>query len=232
MSKLIQVGDVIAHIERKAIKNMYIRVKQDGQVVITCPKRTTDRELRYLIEERYHWIVKHRQQMLEKRTAQPTQWDEGEQIPLWGKVYRLRVIPGEGRGSVTVEEDAIILRNASQDVEERKRQLDAFYRAQMNTAVPEMLEKAFQATGLRPDEWHIRDMHTRWGSCNVLKRRVWFSLNLAKYPPECLYSVVIHELCHLLERGHNARFYGFMDRFYPQWRAADQILKSGNPIVK
>lgn len=231
MSKLIQVGDVIAQIERKSIKNTYIRVKPDGSVVITCPRRTTDRELRYLIEERYHWIMQHRQKVLERQAAQPPEVGEERWIPLWGKRCPLRLEPGTGKAVAVLEGGEVILRGAV-DADGQKQAIDVLYRAQLNTHVPRLVEQAVQATGLRPNEWRIRDMHTRWGSCNVDKRRVWLSLNLAKYPPECLYCVIIHELCHLLERGHNARFYGFMDRFYPAWRAADRLLKSGVPAPK
>jgi len=31
---------------------------------------------------------------------------------------------------------------------------------------------------------------------------------------------VVHELCHLLEPSHNARFHALMDRYYPRWREA------------
>lgn len=230
MQKEIQVQDITVHVERKAIKNLYIRVKADGRVVITCPKGTTDREIRYLMEERYRWIVSHRQKVLDTLASQPGSYVSGEAIPLWGKNYPLRVVEQPGASSVTLERGEIVLRGPLMDESGRKQQLDAFYRAQLNTAVPDWMEKAVAATGLRPNEWRIRDMHTRWGSCNIPKRRVWLSLNLAKYPPECLYCVIIHELCHLLERGHNARFYSLMDRFYPDWRRADALLKAGTPI--
>ncbi len=42
-----------------------------------------------------------------------------------------------------------------------------------------------------------------------------------KKPPECLEYVVVHELIHLLERRHNARFMAHMDDFLPNW----QIIK-------
>lgn len=78
--------------------------------------------------------------------------------------------------------------------------------------------------GLHANEWRIRDMKTRWGTCNIRERRIWLSLHLAKYPPQCLEGVITHELVHLLERGHNKRFYHFMDLFYPDWRTVKKML--------
>ena len=44
------------------------------------------------------------------------------------------------------------------------------------------------------------------------------NVRLALYPPECLEYVVVHELCHLRERGHGQRFKDLMDTYMPDWR--------------
>ncbi|RHO80910.1 M48 family peptidase [Clostridiaceae bacterium AF42-6] len=48
---------------------------------------------------------------------------------------------------------------------------------------------------------------------------------LGAYPEECIEYVVVHELTHLLERGHNARFYGLLDQHYPDWKVCRERLK-------
>jgi hypothetical protein len=67
-------------------------------------------------------------------------------------------------------------------------------------------------------------MKTRWGSCNTRARRVWFNLELAKKPAQCLEYVVVHELMHLLERNHNDRFKALMDQHLPMWRTCREEL--------
>ena len=67
-------------------------------------------------------------------------------------------------------------------------------------------------------------MRTRWGTCNIRARRIWLSLELAKYPLDCLEYVVVHEMVHLLERRHNARFKSLMDKFLPDWRERQRTL--------
>ncbi len=109
-------------------------------------------------------------------------------------------------------------------VEDRKKLLTEWYRRQMQQAVPEVLARCEARMGLHANEWRIRDMKTRWGTCNIRERRIWLSLHLAKYPPQCLEGVITHELVHLLERGHNKRFYHFMDLFYPDWRTVKKML--------
>lgn len=67
-------------------------------------------------------------------------------------------------------------------------------------------------------EFGIKKMRTRWGTCNLRAKRIWLNLELAKKPPECLEYVVVHELVHLLERKHNAVFVAYMDKHLPNWR--------------
>jgi predicted metal-dependent hydrolase len=80
--------------------------------------------------------------------------------------------------------------------------------------------------GVSVAEWGVKRMRTRWGSCNPRARRIWLSLELARRPIACLEYVVVHEMVHLLERGHNRRFYAFMDQFLPDWRSARAELRS------
>ena len=70
----------------------------------------------------------------------------------------------------------------------------------------------------------VRRMKTRWGSCNVNTHHINLNLALAQKPPECLEYVVVHELAHLLEPGHNPVFWGYMTQFYPDWKRVRKYL--------
>ncbi|MCA9621982.1 MAG: M48 family metallopeptidase, partial [Myxococcales bacterium] len=64
----------------------------------------------------------------------------------------------------------------------------------------------------------IRLMKTKWGSCNPDSGNLRLNSELAKKPPECLEYILVHEMTHLLERTHNARFKSLLDGFLPHWR--------------
>lgn len=70
----------------------------------------------------------------------------------------------------------------------------------------------------------IRQMKTRWGSCNVKTHHININLALAKKPPECLEYVVVHEMTHILEPSHNQVFWGYMTQFYPNWKRVRKYL--------
>ena len=70
----------------------------------------------------------------------------------------------------------------------------------------------------------IEYMLTRWGTCNTEKKKLWFNLQLAQKPIECLEYVILHELLHLKERTHNSVFISYMDLYMKDWRAVRKEL--------
>lgn len=72
--------------------------------------------------------------------------------------------------------------------------------------------------GVHAAGFGLRSMKTRWGSCTVDTGRIRINTRLFFYPEECLEYVVVHELCHLIEPGHNRRFYACVERCLPDWR--------------
>ena len=107
--------------------------------------------------------------------------------------------------------------------EEKKREC----RTRLEEILPQVIRECEERVGVHAEEWRLRDMKTRWGTCNVEKRRIWLNVWLGEYPRECLEYVVTHELVHLLERGHNRIFYGYMDAFCPRWKSVKTRLNSG-----
>ncbi len=69
-------------------------------------------------------------------------------------------------------------------------------------------------------------MKTKWGSCNRETRHIWFNVELAKKPPECLEYIVVHEMTHYFERGHGHRFIELMDAELPEWRSRRASLNA------
>ena len=84
----------------------------------------------------------------------------------------------------------------------REAVLAEFHRAELKKILPAMMARREAQMGVKAAEWRVRKMKTKWGTCNVRDRRIWFSTELAKKPLEFVEYVVTHELAHLIERGH------------------------------
>ena len=101
----------------------------------------------------------------------------------------------------------------------------AQWKAVVQAFVPPLITKWEPIMGVKAGKIAYRNMTSRWGSCQPSTGRICINVRLALYPPECLEYVVVHELCHLLERGHGPRFQMLMDRFLPDWRATRAKLR-------
>ena len=102
----------------------------------------------------------------------------------------------------------------------------------LRALVEPMVERHSQVMSVRPAVVSFRPMISRWGVCNVKDWNICFSTYLLLLPEWCVDHVVAHELCHLLEPSHNARFHTLMDKHFPRWREARRetrrIAKSTN----
>ena len=99
------------------------------------------------------------------------------------------------------------------------------YRDEVARALPAVKERFEAQMGVRASRWQVRIMKTRWGSCTPRTAAIRVNARLAAYPPACLEFVVAHELCHLMEPSHNARFHALLDRFCPANRELSRLLR-------
>ena len=90
----------------------------------------------------------------------------------------------------------------------------------LKALVEPLVERYSGEMGVKPAGISYKAMISRWGVCNVKARTVCFSAYLLLLPEWCVEHVVVHELCHLLEPSHNARFHALMDRYFPRWKEA------------
>lgn len=89
-------------------------------------------------------------------------------------------------------------------------------RLELKRQLQRLIDKWEPVMGVKSAGFTIKKMRTRWGSCNVKSHHLNFNLLLAKVPPECAEYVVVHELTHLLEPSHNARFWSLMEHYLPE----------------
>lgn len=220
MKQLI-INGIQIEIEKKKIKNMYLRVlPPDGRVCISAPNRMTDAEIKRFALSRLEWIEHHQTKLQDRHIDAEMKFVTGENISVWGKKYQLEIVNSGFKGKVKIEGDRLLLQvKESSTSEQRKRTLDECYREALKQEIPLLIEKWEKIIGVKANAWSIRDMKTRWGTCNIREKKICLNMQLAKKPPKCLEYVVVHELVHLLERSHNSVFKAYMSRFLPEWKA-------------
>ncbi|PWN06777.1 M48 family metallopeptidase [Rhodohalobacter mucosus] len=228
----ISCGDLDVEVRQKQIRNFYLRVYPDeGNVVLSAPIGAALAEMEAFIENKREWISRHLSQKKRRQTIDTLRAREGETVPVWGVQNRVRYKRTKPRSANVYADETLMLGLLKGDGEaEVHRLLCEFYRKEMKQKIPEIISVYEQRMGVRVNEFGVKKMKTRWGSCNTRANRIWLNLELALYSPSVLEFVVVHEMVHLLERLHNRRFYRFMDHYLPDWRKQDGLLKNGHEI--
>lgn len=226
------VGEFRVEVVYKPIKHAYLRVdRTTGRVRVSAPLRMAEREVRQLAESRLGWIRRQHQRLVQRGDCGEPAFVSGETHYLQGRPYSLRVVQHPGRPSVRVVDERTVELRVRPDapLPERRAALERWYRQHLRDVLPGLVRAWAPVMGVSVAEWRIKRMKTRWGSCNIRDRRIWLNLALARKPAECLEYVLVHEMTHLLERGHNARFYRLMDGFLPDWRTQRDRLNQAGP---
>ena len=78
--------------------------------------------------------------------------------------------------------------------------------------------------GVTPTGLRITSARKRYGSCSS-KNSLCFSCFLMRYPEEAIDLVVVHELCHILEKNHGPRFYALLEQYLPDYKERKKLLK-------
>ena len=225
-SAYLTVAGIDIDVIYKDIKNLHVGVYPPvGRVRVAAPLRLDDDAVRLALVQRLPWIKRQRDRLQAADRQSEREMVTGESHYVWGNRYRLKVIERLGRAHVEVDSDRLLLYAAPEMATERRRELlDRWYREQLRRAIPDVIAKWEPALGVTVPRWTLRRMKTKWGSCNRETGHIWFNIELAKKHPDSLEYIAVHEMTHLLERGHGERFTQLMDGFMPDWRARrDQL---------
>lgn len=222
----LTVSGISIDVVYKDIKNLHIGVYPPmGRVRVAAPDRLDDDQVRMAVVRRLAWIKRQREQLQIAQRQTLREMVTGESHYVWGSRLRLKVIERPGRSHIEIEGDRLLLYSAPGVPAQRRRALlDRWYRNQLRQAIPNLIVDWESKMLVAVPRWSIRRMKTKWGSCNRETGHIWFNPELAKKDPRSLEYIAVHEMAHLLERGHGERFTDLMDGFLPDWRSRrDQL---------
>jgi predicted metal-dependent hydrolase len=228
----ITISDITIDVIRKNIKNIHLAVyPPTGRVRLAVPMQLTDDTIRLFVVAKLSWIKRHQRKFKAQDRQLPREYKNRESHYFQGARYLLNVIEKDAPPKVTLRSKTYIdlTIRPNTPVEKRHEIMTEWYRTELKKEIPALIEKWEKVIGVKANDWQVKQMKTKWGTCNITKKRIWLNLELAKKPLQCLEYVIVHEMVHLLERHHNERFKGFMDVFMPHWRAHKEEL-SRTPI--
>ncbi|MBQ7911578.1 MAG: M48 family metallopeptidase [Clostridia bacterium] len=219
-------------LERKAVKRLNLRVRDDGTVHLSIPKRTTVAEAEAFLRDHEEWVLGALSRMEKRAEAHPTAATVGDSLPYLGgtlEVVWRSELPARVEVDMVNRRLTVFLFDPY-DPEMRAAAIETFEKAETSKLVTALVDRyypLFAARGVPyPKAIRVKVMKTRHGSCSSAKGYLNFSSKLCEYPIAFIEYVVVHELCHFLEANHSDRFWREVARVLPDWEARERIGKA------
>ncbi|WBW50409.1 SprT family zinc-dependent metalloprotease [Peptoniphilus equinus] len=204
-------------------KHTYIRLYPPNRVRISTDTTTSDADLNNFVQAHRRYIATKLQEF-QQYTYEPVHtYAAGDVFYLWGQPYTLAVRCGANK--VTLRGDQILVQVPSIQPVKVERALHTFCIEAIKEAAGPHLVRYEKALGVRAGEVRFRRMTSRWGSCNTVTGALTLNTELVKRLPVALEYVVLHELAHLVVRGHNSDFYQLIKKYMPHYKDAEHVLK-------
>lgn len=203
-------------------QKVLIKVQSDASVIVLAPERSTDQDVIAAVKKRSRWIIKQQNEF--KQLAEhylPRKYISGETHYYLGRQYTLKVNESNN-SSITLIKGQFLVHTNQNKV---KKLLNNWYRAKAKEIFKKRFEIIVQQTLWveKQPPIIVREMKSQWGNCSS-SGRLTLNLHLIKAPRDCIDYVILHELCHLAEHNHSARFYRLMNQVMPNWESIKNKL--------
>ncbi|GKU26061.1 M48 family metallopeptidase [Clostridium folliculivorans] len=216
---------------RSKRKTVAIEVKED-KIIVKCPYNCSKQYVESLIDKNRVWIEETHKKVMGKKANKLT-YKEGQNIYYMGAPYEIKVIIGT-RDLLEFDGEKFIFTimsskfNNSEDSEKVKMQLMmAWFRKKGAEYLTKRTCDLAKQLGLTINKVYIKNVRTIWGSCST-KNNINYNIRLISMPKEVIDYVIIHELCHLVERNHSEKFWNLVERIIPNYRQRRNFLKNNS----
>lgn len=223
----LATGETISYLlERRPRRTVGLKITADG-LVVHAPKRIFEFQLNQILQEKSKWIL-NKLQAREASQIEKIQWVDGEHLLYLGQDIQLKLIPAI-RKSTHFERNELAIHAPQANIHAVcSRMVLVWYKKQAFLDFARRLEVFATKLGVPTPPLTLSNAQSRWGSCNS-RGEVRLSWRLLQAPPHIINYVICHELAHLKQMNHSAKFYAVVEQLFPNYKAAEKELKLLSP---
>ena len=211
-------------IVRKDVKNITLKVRPNGEAILTTPKTASDEHIKFIIEKRAKWIAQKRAFFASFKMPEK-EYVSGEDFKYLGRSYRLKVVQSKDERVKLQSSYLELFVKDKSDLKRRENLIYEWYHEKAMIYFFNILQEFNKIVKQDIKSVKIRQMKTRWGSCNPYKSYINLNIELIKKPKSCIEYVVFHELAHLHYPDHSKKFYDYLSLYMPDWQKRKEILE-------
>lgn len=209
---------------KKDVKNITLKVRPNGEAILTAPNSASDEHIKFIMQKRAKWIAQKRAFFASFKMPQK-EYVSGEDFRYLGRSYRLKVVQSkEERVKLQRGYLELFVKDKS-DLKRRENLIYEWYHEKATLYFFNILQEFNKIVKQDIKSVKIRQMKTRWGSCNPYKSYINLNIELIKKPKACIEYVVFHELAHLLYPDHSKKFYDYLSLYMPDWQKRKENLE-------
>ena len=209
---------------KKDVKNITLKVRPNGEAILTAPNSANDEHIKFIMQKRAKWIAKKRAFFASFKMPEK-EYVSGEDFRYLGRSYRLKVVQSK-RECVKLQRGymELFVKDKS-DLKRKENLIYKWYHERATLYFFNILQEFNKIVKQDIKSVKIRQMKTRWGSCNPYKSYINLNIELIKKPKACIEYVIFHELAHLLYPKHSKKFYEHLSLYMPDWQKRKEILE-------
>jgi predicted metal-dependent hydrolase len=201
-------------------RNYRLSLGRDGVAVATVPVRGSIREAERFVELNREWLERARARQRSRPRAASV-WTVGTTVLWRGEFLEIRPACAGERPTVCVGADVFRVPGLDGDL---RPVLEAAFLRLAKVELPARAWELAAHTRMNVTRVSVRDQRSRWGSCTI-GGVVSLNWRLILTPESVRDYIIHHELMHLREMNHSARFWACVDQVFPGWREAEAWIK-------
>ena len=215
-------------INKRRNKNITLTVK-NGQVIIVKPYSTNMITVKNIILENKVKILEYI-----NNTESKINFKDGDELLYLGKKYILRIyINKYNKEKIVVEDRFISVYTGNNFI--NSEEIKEIYKSLLKNTSKDILDKRLKeisnSININYTSYKIRYMTTRWGSCISNNKTLNFNTKIAMLPLKVIDSIIIHELCHIIEPNHKKEFWNLVYKYMPDYDKYDKWLKNNADLI-
>ena len=209
----------------KRRKNFAIKILQStGEIVVYAPYSATNEKIQSVVNSKSDWIAKYTN-ITDKRLNLLPRLLEGDNIYIAGGIYTISYN----------NDNVVFLQNDGKTLSLPKSNLKGGLKAFIKSVfLPYMVNKTqYFATkfGFKYRLVRLKNAKRVWGSCSV-DNVISYSLSLALLPEDLCDYIVLHELCHTVQKNHQKQYYALLNSVLPDYKQLQNKLKEFNAYCR
>jgi predicted metal-dependent hydrolase len=232
MNKVIYLDGrrLVYELVRKKVKNINLRIRHDSSVYVSANRKVPVNVIEDYLQKKSVYILSALDKYAEiaKYADNKYSYVTGESFRYLGKDLRLVVIQGKN----DVSYDGVYLTLSVKDINDavlKEKLIDIWYDTQcreVSTKIINEIFRVFKKYNLEMPRLSLRNMVSRWGSCQPKRGSITLNKRLIETPRNAFEYVVMHEFIHFLYPNHSNNFYELLSTLMPDWKARKNLLEA------